>query len=77
MMHIVCNNPIAYVVDYPGLDAVELIDKRSGRGILMRDQIAHRFRAELADWSHAPDPDAFETLLDHYGALLTQPAVYH
>ena len=76
-MNVVFNNPMAYVVDYPGIDAVELIDKRCGRGVLMRDETARRFRRELEDWSHAQDPEAFEVLLEHYCALLTQPAVYH
>lgn len=76
-MNVVFNNPMAYVVDYPGFDAVELIDKRSGRGALMREGTARRFRAEFEQWSHAPDPDAFEVLLEHYRALLTHPAVYH
>ena len=28
----VLNNPVLYVVDYPGFDAVEVIDKRRGLG---------------------------------------------
>lgn len=76
-MNVVFNNPLAYVVDYPGFDAVELIDKRSGRGTLMRAGTARRFREEFEHWSHSPDPDQFETLLERYRALLTQPAVYH
>ena len=76
-MNVMFNNPLAYVVDYPGFDAVELIDKRSGRGVLMRADTARRFRQELEFWARTQDPEAFETLLEHYGALLTQPAVYH
>ncbi len=76
-MNVVCNNPLAYVVEYPGMDAVEIIDKRRGMGVLMRAEAAQRFRDELKVWSESSDPDAFEVLLDHYGALMTQPAVYH
>lgn len=76
-MNVVCNNPLAYVVEYPALDAVEVIDKRRGRGVLMRAEAARRFRDELKLWVLSSDPDAFETLLEHYGDLLTQPAVYH
>jgi antibiotic biosynthesis monooxygenase (ABM) superfamily enzyme len=76
-MNVVFDNPMAYVVDYPGIDAVELIDKRRGRGTLMRADIARRFREELEHWAHSPDPDELEILLEHYRDLLTQPAVYH
>lgn len=76
-MNIVCNNPDLYVVDYPAIDAVEVIDKRSGRGTLMRDGAAQRFRMELQAWAVSQDPETFDAFIDHYGALMTQPAVYH
>ena len=76
-MEVVCNIEDLYVVDYPAIDAVEVIDKRSGRGTLMRAETARRFRAELQEWSVAQDPEAFDLFIDHCGALLTQPAVYH
>ena len=77
MMNIVCNNPVLYVVDYPAIDAVEVIDKRNGRGTMMRAEAARRFRAELQQWSETADPETFDRFLGHYGGLLTQPAVYH
>ena len=76
-MNVVCNNPMAYVVYYPGLDAVELFDKRSGRGTLMRADTARRFKEELENWALTTDPDELEDLLEHYGTLLNLPAVYH
>ena len=45
-MHIMFNNPLVYVVEYSGLEAVEVIDKRVGRGALIRDDAA-------ADWHDA------------------------
>ncbi|MDR2241058.1 MAG: DUF3567 family protein [Zoogloeaceae bacterium] len=77
-MMIVFDNPVMHVVDYPAQDAVEVIDKRVNKGTLMRDGAAERFRAELlALVSDERDIDAFDALLDEYGSLLTQPAVYH
>ena len=77
MMRIVCNSPDLYVVDYPAIDAVEVIDKRVGRGVLMRDEAAQRFRAELEEWAESADPDTLESFICHYGALMTQNAIYH
>lgn len=77
-MNVVLNNPVLYVVDYPALDAVEVIDKRRGVGALMRDEAARRFRRELHDMaSSAAELDDFETWIDDYGSMLTLPAVYH
>lgn len=77
MMRIVCNSPDLYVVDYPAIDAVEVIDKRVGKGVLMRDETARRFRIELEEWAESEDPDTLEAFIGHYGALMTQNAIYH
>lgn len=77
-MNVVLNNPVLYVVDYPAMDAVEVIDKRRGLGVLFRDQAAQRFLRELKDMAaSATDMDDFESWIDDYGTLMTQPAVYH
>lgn len=77
-MNVVLNNPVLYVVDYPSVDAVEVIDKRSGKGALFRDEAAQRFRTELREMaSSATEMDDFGTWIDEYGTLMTQPAVYH
>ncbi len=77
-MNVVLNNPVLYVVDYPGFDAVEVIDKRRGLGTLFRDEAALRFKRELRDVAEsATEMDDFESLIAGYGSLLTQPAIYH
>jgi len=77
-MMIVFDNPVMHVVDYPAQDAVEVIDKRVNKGVLMRNGAAERFRAELkALVAGDPDIEAFDDLLDEYQTLLSQPAVYH
>lgn len=80
-MHIVLNNPDVYVVDYPSVGAIEVIDKRRARGALLAGDAAIRFRRELADaMSQGEDEEAGELDLDHclghFEALMTQPAIY-
>lgn len=77
-MMIVFDNPVLHVVDYPAEHAVEVIDKRVNKGVLMRDGAAERFRSELkALVSGDPGIDAFGDLLEEYGSLINQPTVYH
>ena len=77
-MNVVLNNPVLYVVDSRSVDAVEVIDKRLGKGVLFRDEAAHRFRTELREMANsATEIDDFGAWLDAYGSLMTQPAVYH
>jgi hypothetical protein len=76
-MNVVCNNPVLYVVDYPALDALEVIDKRCGRGVLMRAEAAQRFRADLMKLGDSENSDDFADLIGDYDALLNQPAIYH
>lgn len=77
-MQVVYNDQQLYVVDYPGHDALEVIDKRLGRGMVIRAAAAQRFREELGDVIDAgSDEDAVDVLFEHYGGLLNQPAVYH
>ncbi len=76
-MEVVCNNPVLYVVDFPGFDVIEVIDKRIGRGTVFRDAAARRFKAELAELAASEELGDFDELLDHYLSLLNQPAVYH
>ncbi len=77
-MNIMLNNPVLYVVDYPNVDAVEVIDKRRGVGMLFRDEAARRFRQELRELSaSATAMDDFENWIADYDTLMTQPAIYH
>lgn len=76
-MKVVFNNPILYVVAYPGVDAIEVIDKRRGRGTLFSGQMAKHFQSELEDaLSHGDDDDDIDVCLDQFEELLTQPAIY-
>ena len=77
-MHIMFNNPLVYVVEYSGLEAVEVIDKRVGSGALIRDDAANRFRDEFKELvDHEVGPEELDAFMVSWAALLTQPAIYH
>lgn len=78
MMQVVFNNPVLYVADYPAEDGIEVIDKRSGVGAFLRDAAAQRFRREFGElMSGEPDIEDVDDFIDHYVALMRQPAVLH
>ncbi|MDO6387506.1 MULTISPECIES: DUF3567 family protein [Uliginosibacterium] len=78
-MNIVLNNPVLYVVDYPSVGAIEVIDKRKARGVLLEGDAAQRFKRELKDAMEQNEEGEeldFDPYLDGFDALLTQPAIY-
>lgn len=76
-MQVVFNNPVLYVVAYPNLDAIEVIDKRRGFGALLSGGTAERFKRELEDaLTHGEEADDLDVCMDQFNALLTQPAIY-
>lgn len=76
-MHVVCNNSVLYVVAYPDFGALEVIDKRVGRGVFLRDETARRFGAELQTLAASEALEDFDQLMGQYGDLLNQPVVFH
>lgn len=77
-MMFVFNNPVLVVVDYPALDAVEVIDKRSGLGMFVRDGTAQRFRENFREFvAHEPDLEDFDDFLGEYSELMVQPTLLH
>ena len=80
-MHIVLNNPDVYVVDYPSVGAIEVIDKRRARWALLAGDAAIRFRRELADAMNQGEGEEegefdLDLCLGHFEALMNQPAIY-
>jgi len=76
-MQIVLNNPAWYIVDYPSVGAIEVIDKRRARGGLVAGETAIRLRRELQDMmDQGEDADDVDLCLEDYDALLIQPAIY-
>jgi hypothetical protein len=76
-MQIVLNNPAWYIVDYPSVGAIEIIDKRRARGGMLAGETAIRFRRELQDMmDQGEDSDDVDLCLEDYDSLLLQPAIY-
>lgn len=77
-MLVVLNNQAFMVADYPGENAVEVIDKRAGMGGMIRDEAAQRFREEFSElMTQSPDIEQMDDFIEHYKALLNQPAILH
>ncbi len=76
-MVIVFDSPQVHVVEYPGVEGLEVVDKRSARIMYMREGVADQFREQLAQAIETEDDDVMDDLLDQYTSMLLQPAVYH
>jgi hypothetical protein len=77
-MNILFNNPLMYVIDYPGHDALEILDKRNGRLGLLRGASAERMRGEFSDFlAQEHNQEEFEEFIDSYEAVLVQPVSRH
>jgi hypothetical protein len=78
MNNVVFDSPTMYVIDYAGQDAVEILDKRSGRVGLVRGALAQRFRHDFGILlSHQADAEEFEDFMDGYEAVMNQSARIH
>jgi len=77
-MNVLFNNQLLYVIDYPGFDALEILDKRNGRMGLLRGATAYRIRGEFSQFlAEDHDQDEFEDFMDIYEAVLNQPVSLH
>ncbi len=77
-MNVLFNNPQLYVIDYPGLDALEILDKRNGRMGLLRGATADRMRGEFRQFlMQEHDQEEFEDFIDSYGAILDHSVLRH
>jgi hypothetical protein len=77
-MNVLFNNPMLYVIDYPGHDALEILDKRNGRMGLLRGATADRMRDEFSQFlMQEHDEEEFENFIDSYGAILDHPVSRH
>jgi hypothetical protein len=77
-MNVLFNNPLLYVIDYPGHDALEILDKRNGRVGLLRGATADRMRGEFKEFlTQEHNQEEFEDFIDSYEAILDQPVSRH
>jgi hypothetical protein len=77
-MNVLFNNPQLYVIEYPGLDALEILDKRNGRMGLLRGATADRMRGEFGLFlTQEHNEEEFEEFIDSYEGILDQPVSRH
>lgn len=77
-MNVLFNNPQLYVIDYPGHDALEILDKRNGRVGLLRGATAERMRFEFKEFlTQKHDEEELGDFIDSYEAILDQPVSRH
>ncbi|MHB8801835.1 MAG: DUF3567 family protein [Rhodocyclaceae bacterium] len=77
-MDILFNNPQLYVIDYPGHDALEILDKRNGRVGLLRGATADRLREEFREFlTKTHDDEEYADFLDSHDAILEHPVSLH
>jgi hypothetical protein len=77
-MNVMYNSENYYVVEFPGRDGIELVDKTTGRGGFLEGAVELKFRASMADLALGePSTDSVDEFLAEYDALLTNPMVLH
>lgn len=77
-MQLVFNHPLMTVIDYPGQDAVEMLDKRAGRVGVMRGAVAERFRHDFGIFlSEERDEEQLEEFIESYSAVMDLPVSRH
>ncbi len=77
-MNIVYNSNHYHVVEYPGRDSYELIDKQMGVAGFLEGEMAQSFKSSLAQIIAAdPTVDSVDEFLGGFDALMTQPLRYH
>lgn len=77
-MNVLFNNPLLYVIEYPGFDALEILDKRNGRVGFLRGATADRMRGEFHEFlTQEHDEEEFADFIDSYEGILDQPVSRH
>lgn len=77
-MNVMYNSENYYVVEFPGCNGVELVDKTTGRAGFLEGAVEVKFRASMADLAAGePTVESVDEFLGHYDALLTQAVTWH
>jgi hypothetical protein len=77
-MNIVYNSQHYHVVEYPGRNGYELIDKTAGTTGYLEGDVADAFRESLEQLiSEDPTIDSVDEFLGSFGSLLVQPVRFH
>lgn len=77
-MNIVYNSQNYHLVEYPGQNGYELIDKTLGVTGYLVGEVADAFRESLEQLiSEDPTIDTVDEFLGRFESLLTQPVRFH
>ena len=77
-MHVVFSSPYYQVLEYPELDAIELVDNVRATGMLIQGAMAAGFRASMQNLSaHQPTAEDVDELIGGYDALMHLPLIQH
>lgn len=77
-MNVLYNSERYYVVEFPGQEGIELVDKSRACGAFLDGAVEVKFRASMADLaSGEPTVESVDEFLGGYDALLTQRVLLH
>jgi len=77
-MNVMYNSENYYVVEFPGLHGIELVDKTTGRAGFLDGAVEVKFRASTADLAIGePNVELVDEFLGHYDALLINSVALH
>jgi hypothetical protein len=77
-MNVMYNSENYYVVEFPGRQGIELVDKTMGRAGFLEGDVEVKFRASMADLAAGePNAEQVDEFLGHYDALLINSVAMH
>ncbi len=77
-MNVVFNSPYYQVLEYPELNAFELVNHTRSTGALIQGDMAHVLRANLQNlFAVDPTEEDVDEMIGGYEALMNQPVRYH
>lgn len=77
-MNLVFSNDQYQVVEYPELNAFELVNTRRGTGAFIDGEVARLFRSSMEGvLAQNPTEEDVEGIIGNFDALMTQPLRYH
>jgi hypothetical protein len=77
-MNVMYNSENYYVVEFPGLHGIELVDKTTGRAGFLEGAVERKFRATMADLAAGePSIESVDEFLSDYDALLINSIAFH
>ena len=77
-INLVYNSPYYQVVEYPELNAFELVDNVRATGTLIQGSMATNLRSSLENlFANEPTQEEIDDVIGEYDALMIQSVSYH